>query len=297
MPIPNPVVWKVFRSTVHLMEFQSEVEEYFKTNSGMVVREPGGNRDEYFGTFQASGSIPGRLPIILGDCLQNLRSALDYLVWELVLATRNEPGGHNIFPICSTQETFDQQVKRNRLKGVAPEAIAEIRSLQPYHYGDGFDKSMLWVLDDLCNINQHRRVSITNLVGGPSAINLQIFNGELFGGVDFPSIRRNAKIGPFPIVDDPRGRGVLDVNPSITAYLAFDEGSTQNMDIGFVISHLLKFVTLTVLPKFERFFAQACISEEVKTAYTQPPRNPNAFISDIHEPNSYGDHKTYIFRT
>jgi hypothetical protein len=257
MPIPNPVVWKIFRSNVHLKEFQSEIAEYFKANPGKVVQEPGGNPDEFVGTFQASGPIPGRLPIIIGDCLQNLRSALDYLVWELVLAAKNEPGRHNMFPVCCTPETFDQQVKRNRLKGVASEAIAEIQSLQPYHCGQDFDKSMLWVIDDLCNINKHRRVLITNLVGGPSDIQLHTINGELFGYVDFASIRRNAKIGPFPIVDGPQGRGVkVDVNPNITFYLAFDEGSTQNMDVGFVVSHLLKFVTLTVLPKFERFFAE-----------------------------------------
>ena len=122
MPIPTPVVWKIFRTNVHLREFQTEVEEYFKTNPGKVVENPDGNPDEFIGTFQASGPIPGRLPILIGDCLQNLRSALDYLVWELVLAAKNELGRHNMFPVCSTPETFDQQAKeepaqRGRFRG------------------------------------------------------------------------------------------------------------------------------------------------------------------------------------
>ena len=161
-----------------------------------------------------------------------------------------------MFPICSTLEGFNQQVKRDRLKGITPEATVEIQSWQPYQCGPDFGKSMLWILDDLCNINKHRRVLLTNIVGGPSDIELKTINGQLLGRVDFTGINRDAKIGPFPIVDGPEGRGVrVDVNPNITAYLAFDEGSAQNMDVGFVVSNVLKFVTLTVLPRFETFFA------------------------------------------
>ena len=258
MPIPSPVLWKIYRSKVHLEEFQTAVEEFFKSNPAKIVQEPGGDPDQFVGTFQATSPIPGRLPIIIGDCLQNLRSALDYLVWELVLVAKNEPGRHNMFPICSTEGAFEQQVSRNRLQGVTTDAIAEIESWQPYHLGPEFDKSMLWILDDLCNINKHRRVLLTNIVGGPSDLELQTINGQLFGRVDFRSIKKDARIGPFSIVDGPQGRGVqVDVNPNVAAYLAFDEGGAQSMDVGFVVSHVLRLVTVTVLPRFERFFAQA----------------------------------------
>jgi hypothetical protein len=163
MPLPDPVLWKVFRSETHFGELQTEIEQYFDTNPGKVVREEGGNPNEFIGTFHPGGPIPGRVPIIIGDCLQNLRSALDYLVWELVLTAKNEPGRHNMFPICSTLEAFENQLGKNRLKGVTPDAIAEIRNLQPYHHGRDFDKTKLWVLDDLCNINKHRRVVTTDL--------------------------------------------------------------------------------------------------------------------------------------
>jgi hypothetical protein len=203
MALPNSVIWKAFRSETHLREFQAELHQYFVTNPGKVVRDPGGNPDEFVGTFQAGAPIPGRLPIIIGDCLQNLRSALDYLVWELVLASGNEPGRHNMFPICATEEAFSQSVSRHRLKGVVSDAIAEIKGMQPYHYGCAYEKAMLWVLDDLCNINKHRRVLTTELCGGPSNLELRLVNGELFAHVDLASIKKDAKIGPFPIVDGP----------------------------------------------------------------------------------------------
>ncbi|MGC2743237.1 MAG: hypothetical protein WA672_08615 [Candidatus Angelobacter sp.] len=82
---------KIFRAALHIKSLETELEGYFKTNPGHLVREPHTNSDEAFFTFQPKGPIPARFGLIIGDCLQNLRSALDYLVWELVLAANNQP--------------------------------------------------------------------------------------------------------------------------------------------------------------------------------------------------------------
>jgi len=39
--------------------------------------------------------------LLLGDFVHNLRSALDHLIWQLVLLSDAKPGEHNQFPICS----------------------------------------------------------------------------------------------------------------------------------------------------------------------------------------------------
>jgi hypothetical protein len=237
------------------MELQGEIQEYFNTNPGKVVRTEGGDPDVFVGTFKAEGPIPGRLPIIIGDCLQNLRSALDYLIWELVLAAQNTPGRHNMFPVCGTLEAFNNQLAKSRLKGVNPDAIEEIKNLQPYHSGKDFDKAMLWVLDDLCNINKHRRVLLTGLRGGPSDLELLHINGEVFGRVNLARIKENTDIGPYPIVDGPMGLGVrIDVNPNIAVHIAFAEGTIQNLDVGLLLAEMLNYIELRVLPKFEPFF-------------------------------------------
>lgn len=161
-----------------------------------------------------------------------------------------------MFPICGTPEAFENQLaKRSRLKGVNPGAIAEIQSLQPYHYGQDFEKAMLWVLDDLCNINKHRRVLLTDLKGGPSDLELQHIDGEVFGRVNLASIKKDSTIGPYPIVDGEQGPGIkIDVNPNIAVYVAFNEGTTQDLDIGSVLAEMLKYVEVAVLPRFEPFF-------------------------------------------
>src|SRR5437867_685996 len=40
------------------------------------------------------------LSTYIGDCLHNLRCALDYLVYQLVLAANNKPSGSNMFPVA-----------------------------------------------------------------------------------------------------------------------------------------------------------------------------------------------------
>jgi hypothetical protein len=247
---------KIFRAQTHFAELQAEIHRYFQTNPGKVVRKAEGDPNQYIGTFQARGPIPARLPIIIGDCLQNLRSSLDYLVWELVLATNNEPGKHNMFPVCSTLEAFNNQVlKQRRLDGVAPDADAEIKALQPYHEGQDFDKAVLWVTDDLCNINKHRRLLVISLSSGMGDIETKTVDGQLFIHVDFATLNKNAKIGPFPIVNGPSGRGLqVEMNSNIVAFVAFNEGAAQNMEVNLVLNGLLNYVSLAVLPRFERFF-------------------------------------------
>lgn len=238
------------------MELQAEMKEYFHTNPGKVVRQAEGDPDQYIGAFQPKEPIPARLPIIIGDCIQNLRSSLDYLVWELVLAAKNVPGKHNMFPICKTLDAFNNQVtKQRRLDGVAPDAVAEIESLQPYHEGQDFDKTVLWVIEDFCNINKHRRLLVISLRAGMGDIETKTIAGQLFIHVDFSALKKD-KIGPFPIVDGPSGCGVqMKMDSNIVAFLAFGEGAALNMEVSLVLNGLFDYIGFTVLPKFERFFS------------------------------------------
>jgi hypothetical protein len=126
----------------------------------------------------------------------------------------------NMFPICSTLERLTGQLpKKRRLRGVSPEAITVIQSLQPYHDGKGSDATMLSVLDDLCNINKHRRVLLTNLSCGVRDMELKTVDGELFGRIT--RIEDHAKVGPFPIANISEGRVVkADMPPkTIGLYL------------------------------------------------------------------------------
>ena len=142
-----------------------------------------------------------------------------------------------MFPICSTPDAFKAQLARRRLNGVARDVATEIELLQPYHLGQDFDKAMLWVIDDLYNINKHRRLLLTHLHGSPRPDDLELLTveGELWAQIDVTTMKREAKIGPFPIIN-----GEVQMDAHVIAFLSFDEGASQNLDVCLVLNELLE---------------------------------------------------------
>jgi len=129
--------------------------------------------------------------------------------------------------------------------------------LQPYHSGKDASVNVLAMMDEFCNINKHRRVLTTIMYGGqaPDDFITQEIDGQLYGSLNFYSmLQQGTKIGPFPIVDGPFGRGPkVDVPPNIVAFVAFNEGTTQNVEVGFTLSIFGGYI-VQELSRFERFF-------------------------------------------
>lgn len=93
---------KVARANEHLDALKVEIARYYNTHPAEFVADPtvhaDSNGDQYvFGRFRADPP-PAHIAVVIGDVLQNSRSALDYLVWELVLANKEQPGKKEFFP-------------------------------------------------------------------------------------------------------------------------------------------------------------------------------------------------------
>lgn len=96
--------------------------------------------------------IPVEIPLICGDVLQNLRSALDHLAGQLAISAGKTIGKNSAFPIFENVAKYRsgaaQKVERMR-----PEARKAIADLEPYGGGKG---EALWHLHQLNNIDKHR---------------------------------------------------------------------------------------------------------------------------------------------
>jgi len=251
----NSVQLKIFRATIHIESLKSELEGYFKENPGKMVRQPHTCENEAIFKFVPSGPIPARFGLIIGDVLQNLRSSLDYLVWELVLTANGQPTEKNMFPVCSTVELFEEQIRRHRLDGVSPDAVAEIKGLQPYHLGKDFNKSLLWTLDEFSNINKHRRILLTSLmVSTVPKENFVIQDGQVWVHEGPGPVRifdSDTQFGPFPIID---GKLQVQMDTQIAAAVAFDEGPTKGIEISFCAGYWAYYISQLLLPRFKKFF-------------------------------------------
>jgi hypothetical protein len=252
----EPVRLKVARANEHLDALKVEIARYYDTNPAEFVADPtihtDSNGEEYvFGRFKAD-TPPEHIAVVIGDVLQNLRSALDYLVWELVLANKEQPGKKNSFPICNSPKDLSNELRRGRLGGVHAEAITEIEALQPYFGGAEVNKSFLWNLEQFSNINKHRRVLLTVLRTLPVPEGLVTTRDE-FGlnhALVNPALANNdAQIGPVRVVG-----GKVQMNPPVVGFIGFAEGPPIGYEIWSFLEATVRFVPEHVVPRFERFF-------------------------------------------
>jgi hypothetical protein len=97
--------------------------------------------------------VPLTIAVVAGEVLQNLRSALDHLAYQLVLVGAGGPVPlrHVYFPIADSSQKY-QEIKNNHLRGVRDEAMRAIDAVKPYRGGT----DALWRLHKLNNIDKHR---------------------------------------------------------------------------------------------------------------------------------------------
>lgn len=118
-------------------------------------------------------------PLMLGDAVHNLRSALDHLAYQLALDgyQANRPGefipsGHQrriMFPIVAVSndpkrsvEGFYEQVVKTQLRYVPDAAAATIKALQPYKRTPNAPLTHpLWVINEIDVIDKHRKLHTT----------------------------------------------------------------------------------------------------------------------------------------
>jgi hypothetical protein len=238
----------------HFHLYHVEMVKYMQVNPCKFVSKPNVSTDEdgrrwVMGTFECAIPIPETLSLIVGDCLGNLRSTLDYLIWELVRANGKKPGINNAFPIAHTTDAYAKEINNGRLRGVAPAAQAIIETLQPYHARTDAQSSLLSVLNKFVNINKHRRILLTCLKTVKPLPDTIIVDGQTFSTVNPPKFQGNAEFGPFEVIGDQ-----VKVQAEVVAYIAFDEAPAQGFDVWSLIERMADYLNEGVFPQFDSFF-------------------------------------------
>jgi len=105
--------------------------------------------------------MPPEFAAIVGDCLHNLRSSLDNLIYELAVAYKGEPlsksiEGHVAFPMFRSDTENTAKTLKCMIRGIHPGARTIVKGLQPYTRRDEAHKFILWILNELSNKDKHR---------------------------------------------------------------------------------------------------------------------------------------------
>ncbi len=98
---------------------------------------------------------PASLGLIVGDVIQNVRSALDYLVYEFSSPENRSKNGTQ-FPICDTRAKFLGRRNQAKIAGIAGEERALIERTQPYEWNYPQTDHPLIHLREFSNRDKHR---------------------------------------------------------------------------------------------------------------------------------------------
>jgi len=144
---------KLDRAHAHLRTLDAQIPAFLDSKPHVYRGEIDREASRYRVRVYIRRQPPLRWSAIVGDLVHNLRSALDHLVWQLVILNGSTPGDNHQFPILSSP----QPKKFARLTAeVSPLAAAVIERVQPYNGGDGVDAHTLTALRELSNEDKHR---------------------------------------------------------------------------------------------------------------------------------------------
>lgn len=135
MPLSSVRV-KINRARKHLADLDAAIRDFeagrpydFTTNKDANVPSCEIHH------FRLLTAIPDEWGAIVGDCVHNLRSALDHLAVALVKANGGTPGDYTAFPVGSDETHFRTSAIK-RLDGASEAAIKIVSELKSYAGGD-----------------------------------------------------------------------------------------------------------------------------------------------------------------
>jgi hypothetical protein len=147
---------KLRRADEHRRVYDELFESYLETHPYSILFEFDPESGWHVFRWVVVNEPPlEELSLIFCDILGNLRSALDYLVWQLVLHGGRKPGRQTGFPIVKRERDWDVQ-GASALKGVGPEWAELIEAMQPFQRPERPELHPLAILEHVNNLTKHR---------------------------------------------------------------------------------------------------------------------------------------------
>jgi hypothetical protein len=142
---------KVQRAKKHIYELDAEIAAFVKTNPYRAFTEEEADTGDKVWRVHVAKQPPPRWGAIVGDAVHNLRSALDLLVNQLVLANGAAVSKGTAFPIWDSEPKY-KSGRPGVAKGVGKAALDALYRLKPYKGGN----DALWRLHRLDIVDKHR---------------------------------------------------------------------------------------------------------------------------------------------
>jgi hypothetical protein len=145
---------KVGRAKKHILDFDREDAAFFASDacSFSFIKDPKVGKSWF--QFREHKPIPPNFPLIVGDAVHNLRSALDQMMWEIVSPLSPKRPDRVQFPICEKADRLEDAIKSREVQIAGKKVLDAIRKTEPY-LGGKYD--LFW-LDKLDIRDKHKIV-------------------------------------------------------------------------------------------------------------------------------------------
>src|SRR5258708_6040909 len=166
----SSVLVRIDRAKTHLADFDNRAWPI--SAACEMTRECDEQRSEYIFRLSKGPTVSPVLSAIIGDAIHNLRVSLDYLAWELVIATGQKPPNKaTFFPVRKTPDKADQGgcTYPDIKPGVSMAVRKILDEIQPYNRPTNPANHDLAILHGL-DINDKHHELLVAIVGAKDNI-------------------------------------------------------------------------------------------------------------------------------
>jgi len=247
----------LYRALQHIENLKVEVEQWLGGTPYTITSEFDPEGGENILWINALDHPPDDFSLIIGDCLHNLRSALDSLVYALAIAEKGDPLPEAVakrvqFPITEDPKAF-KDAKR-RIKDISQGAQVEIEALQPYNRrSDDYTRDPLWILNALSNIDKHHLTHLTLFALASLGIggNARFSVGRPW---EAAAVRDGTRLFSFGARRDDQSRKV-HTKFKIEGSIAFEGPVAQGADVFEILPAIRNDIMNEVLPRLAPFLS------------------------------------------
>lgn len=163
---------KIKRAEQHIDELNQILSTFIKTDFCRLHVEKQQNGGRSLIKFEITKSLPCATPLVIGDAVHNLHSALDLMACEIVSIAGGTPSHDTYFPFADTRQQLEATIKRGEIKIAGSDIIAVLLDvIKPYKNGGD---TTLCALHRLDIIDKHQMLIPTVSVAALRHVNANI---------------------------------------------------------------------------------------------------------------------------
>lgn len=218
--------------------------------------------------------------VIIGDCLQNTRAALEHLTWRLAYPEHGGegPNAGTSFPIYTKRREYRKMKEglRSKVQQMAGPVQEVIESVQPYQRGRKAKRDPLWILNELARVDRHQVFHVVvatiewekvfsappGTPGGGAYVAPAHINDELYKRITRSDRRFFTPEDGAELtytfsrnVSPPYTRRTVGYGANY--YIVFSESEAKDatgLPVIETLEHILRHIETEVLPRFMKFF-------------------------------------------